>query len=732
MLSPQQLGQLIPFIPALIYWLRHCDNKKAGDLFITSTADMDDVQATLRELLNAINYNGDLTNIQLRYICSCHDAATWTSAVRLVIAESDPRIIPNEVGAALTAAFTKVVDADLEQFCFTIGAILDQLPRSQYDALGEFCALLRDTSEDLSQISSLVGPMVLNPRTGVVPAATTQAAINLMLRLITDAESVFGKPGSFIAKDAFGIRKPAPLLTRKPSVVTNNFATSVANTRRPSALPSSNNSSSATSNANGTTDANQDSDASRQARRMQQLRAFYLWRDPSRAEKVPILFASHCFEDIAKAVMKKYGMLPPGWKSDLIDLKAQGSTKLDWFTGSEADKAKAAPAPAATQTSSSVPIIGGATPNRTTNVQAPPPPIQTSRPQSLRMFFTGKKEDSSTASASSTNTATATTNPPPLNETAGEETDTVAIEAEPEKPTRELTVVDRIVNEICDTEQSYHDSLAELIEAYVKTIRVISSGQKGPEAAEALGLTSAEVEQIFGWRLEEIINVSNNLLSKLEVVTLVRSDPLTGEGRQGLVAEAFIEISNELHVYAPYVSAHKSSIQTLEKAIKKINEKKTARTTGLGAQLLQRNRDKGVSEMTFTKLWEVVSSASPRLKGQSISSILIMPVQRVPRYKLLLRELSKETKSNHPAYPILEKANELINTVAIQINEALRQRKLLFVIYFSIYYFNNNNELDEKLGKFFGEAEMLNPTSSAVNTKGGKGYNIKQGYVDAI
>jgi len=155
--------------------------------------------------------------------------------------------------------------------------------------------------------------------------------------------------------------------------------------------------------------------------------------------------------------------------------------------------------------------------------------------------------------------------------------------------------------------------------------------------------------------LEEIINVSNSLLSKLEVVTLVRSDPLTGEGRQGLVAEAFLEISNDLHVYAPYVSAHKSSLQTLEKAIKKIGTKNT-RTTGLGAQLLQRNRDKGVSEMTFTKLWEVVSSASPRLKGQSISSILIMPVQRVPRYKLLLKELLKETKSTHPAYPILEKS----------------------------------------------------------------------------
>lgn len=667
MLSPQQLGQLIPFVPALIGWLRHCDNKHAGDLFVTSTTDMDDIQATLRELLNAINYNGDLTNIQLRYICSCHDASTWTSAVRLIIAESDPRIVPNEVGAALTAAYTKVASADTEQFCFTIGAILDQLPRSQYDALGEFCSLLRDTSEDLPQVSSLVGPMILNPRTGVVPAVTTQAAVNLMLRLVTEAESVFGRPGSFITKDAFGIRKPAPMLTRKISAQPPTAASASSATAGASATASHQAPSASATNGNEA-DPNSDS-AARQARRMQQLRAFYLWRDPNRAEKVPLLFANHSFEDIAKAVMKKYGMLPPGWKSDLLELKAQGSTKLDWFSGNESDKGK----PAMNAASSTIPITSatGETPKRATNVQAAPPPILTSRPQSLRMLFGSKKEDQSASSSSTSDSPTAASSAGNGATAAEDESESV----EPDKPARELTVVDRIVNEICDTEQSYHDSLAELVEAYVKTLRAIASGQKGPEAAEALGLTSAEVEQIFGWRLEEIISVSNNLLSKLEVVTLVRSDPLTGEGRQGLVAEAFIEISNDLHVYAPYVSAHKSSIQTLEKAIKKINEKKTPRATGLGAQLLQRNRDKGVSEMTFTKLWELVSSASPRLKGQSIASILIMPVQRVPRYKLLLKELIKETKKDHPAYPILEKANDLINTAATQINGALRQRK---------------------------------------------------------
>ena len=250
------------------------------------------------------------------------------------------------------------------------------------------------------------------------------------------------------------------------------------------------------------------------------------------------------------------------------------------------------------------------------------------------------------------------------------------------KQTKEdLTKSDQVINEIADSEQTYHDILAELIESYVKTIRAISSGQKGQEAADALGLSAAEVESIFGWRLEEIISVSNNLLSKLEVVTLVRSEPITGEGRVGLVADAFVEITPELHVYAPFVSAHKSSLNTLEKALQALNAKGT-KAGGLGAQLLRQRSDKGVG-MTFTKLWDVVSNASPRLKGQTLQSLLIMPVQRVPRYKLLIRELVKETPADHPARPALDEAAELIGAAAKQINEALRQH--------------------EKLGKFFGE-----------------------------
>ena len=62
-----------------------------------------------------------------------------------------------------------------------------------------------------------------------------------------------------------------------------------------------------------------------------------------------------------------------------------------------------------------------------------------------------------------------------------------------------------------------------MIEGFVKELRVISSGQRGKAAADGLGLSLAQVEQIFGWRLDEIVGVSNNLLSKLEVCTYIHT-----------------------------------------------------------------------------------------------------------------------------------------------------------------------------------------------------------------
>eukprot|EP00635_Sarcinochrysidales_sp_CCMP3193_P007289 CAMPEP_0118900562 /NCGR_PEP_ID=MMETSP1166-20130328/6626_1 /TAXON_ID=1104430 /ORGANISM="Chrysoreinhardia sp, Strain CCMP3193" /LENGTH=738 /DNA_ID=CAMNT_0006839709 /DNA_START=48 /DNA_END=2264 /DNA_ORIENTATION=+ len=54
----------------------------------------------------------------------------------------------------------------------------------------------------------------------------------------------------------------------------------------------------------------------------------------------------------------------------------------------------------------------------------------------------------------------------------------------------------------------------------------------------------------------------------------------------------------------------------------------------------------------------------PRCQGQSLGSFLIMPVQRVPRYRLLLEELAKRTPAGHADFADLEVALALVKEAA--------------------------------------------------------------------
>ncbi|PVV01018.1 hypothetical protein BB560_004581 [Smittium megazygosporum] len=59
----------------------------------------------------------------------------------------------------------------------------------------------------------------------------------------------------------------------------------------------------------------------------------------------------------------------------------------------------------------------------------------------------------------------------------------------------------------------------------------------------------------------------------------------------------------------------------------------------------------------------------------SLPSLLISPVQRVPRYKLLLEKLLKYANHDTKDYPLLDQAYEQISLVAIDINESKRKHE---------------------------------------------------------
>jgi len=64
------------------------------------------------------------------------------------------------------------------------------------------------------------------------------------------------------------------------------------------------------------------------------------------------------------------------------------------------------------------------------------------------------------------------------------------------------------------------------------------------------------------------------------------------------------------------------------------------------------------------------SISHPIAKNLTLESLLIQPVQRLPRYVLLLDALLKETQIEHPDYELLKKAHINIKQVALYVNDA--------------------------------------------------------------
>ena len=78
-----------------------------------------------------------------------------------------------------------------------------------------------------------------------------------------------------------------------------------------------------------------------------------------------------------------------------------------------------------------------------------------------------------------------------------------------------------------------------------------------------------------------------------------------------------------------------------------------------------RKQTSGFSEFLNTQ------AALPQCRGLSLESYLIKPVQRLTKYPLFWKDLLKQVPHSHPDRPALEKADELVRTVSMAVNQNL-------------------------------------------------------------
>ncbi|GBG24603.1 Rho guanine nucleotide exchange factor, putative [Hondaea fermentalgiana] len=190
----------------------------------------------------------------------------------------------------------------------------------------------------------------------------------------------------------------------------------------------------------------------------------------------------------------------------------------------------------------------------------------------------------------------------------------------------------RVVRELYATEGSYLESLKTLSRAYVNPLRLNARGISPIASLNEVNALFSDVEAVL--RISE--RVFGDMTSFLESGTL-----------DDKVGQVFCDLAPLLKLYTAYVNSHHRALATHQMLLERP-----------AYQEFCRERQE-----------------SEECAGCSLDSYLIMPVQRVPRYELLLKELLKQTKVSHPEYTEITTALRKVSNVATMINNNLRDHE---------------------------------------------------------
>lgn len=206
-------------------------------------------------------------------------------------------------------------------------------------------------------------------------------------------------------------------------------------------------------------------------------------------------------------------------------------------------------------------------------------------------------------------------------------------EPDNEDGVKEKEIREKVAMELLETERSYVEKLNTLVEVFEVPFR------------EANILSNDQFVHIFS-NLDVIRNFNTILLKDLEQI-------ISNWTSNSLLGGVFLQMADFLKLYTTYINNYTSALQTISFC---------------------------KQSSVFTALLEKCES-SPRCEALNLPSLLIMPVQRIPRYILLLTELLKHTPNIHPDYERLTKSLDKVKVVAIDINEAHREAESLMRLY---------------------------------------------------
>eukprot|EP01130_Rhizamoeba_saxonica_P016478 TRINITY_DN7626_c0_g1_i1.p1 TRINITY_DN7626_c0_g1~~TRINITY_DN7626_c0_g1_i1.p1 ORF type:complete len:708 (-),score=155.76 TRINITY_DN7626_c0_g1_i1:72-2132(-) len=193
----------------------------------------------------------------------------------------------------------------------------------------------------------------------------------------------------------------------------------------------------------------------------------------------------------------------------------------------------------------------------------------------------------------------------------------------------------RVVNELLQTEKDYVESLDTCLVNFYQPLKEVSDSLKKKKKP---WITDDNIKTLFS-DLNIIYGFNHKLYLQLE-------ERLENWTPFKCLADIFLQMVQFLKVYTAYVQNYTSAISLYQELTRKDKSR-------FSSFLKEIRETKGIAH--------------------ELPSFLIMPVQRVPRYNMLLDDLRKHTWEDHLDYQDLVRAKESVEDVALYLNEKKRE-----------------------------------------------------------
>ncbi|KAI9460839.1 hypothetical protein BJY52DRAFT_1117480 [Lactarius psammicola] len=256
----------------------------------------------------------------------------------------------------------------------------------------------------------------------------------------------------------------------------------------------------------------------------------------------------------------------------------------------------------------------------------------------------------------------------------------------------------KIVKEIVETERTYVRGLQELIDIYIKPAAGPVNLLGGVGSTKETVIPVAERRIVFSG-LDSLFSFHKDIfLPALELAadSALRSLPQhseeEGEGTLSAsaargIARTFVSHAAFMRMYSTYINNFDHSVQRIKQWVSDRpgtatspspqSPSLTTQATGAGAANTTSDSSGGPqltsSQRKRIKGYLKRCRLNPRHSQLNLEGYLLLPVQRIPRYRLLLEELARSTPPAEGYLDPLDQALDEISSLATNMNEGKRE-----------------------------------------------------------